>query len=333
MKTESFSEKVLRAWYQGSPWLLPLYPLSWLVALVARRRLRQYRANPGSAPVPVVVVGNITVGGTGKTPVVVALCEFLQQRGLKVVVVSRGYGSRASQYPLHVDASTDVTQAGDEPLLIARRTGSPVLIDPDRRRALDFAMQQFSPDVIISDDGLQHYALPRDMEIVVVDGARGLGNGRCLPAGPLREPAERLDQCDWVVVNGAERAAFPGATVMMLDSADPVNLKTGASMVLEDFIVRRPFCHAVAGIGNPERFFSTLEASGLRIERHAFPDHHDFSDSDFQAFSSDTVLMTEKDAVKCQSFAGDDWWYLPVTARLPTVLFEEVLAVVKRRVS
>ena len=338
MKTDSLSEKLVSAWYAGSPWLYALYPLAWLTALVARLRRRRFLERDESPPVPVVVVGNITVGGTGKTPIVVALCEAFQRRGKKPVVISRGSGSRGSDFPLEVTADSDPLDVGDEPVLIARRTGVPVLIDPDRRRAMDAAVARFSPDVVISDDGLQHYALPRSCEIVVIDGSRGLGNGMCLPAGPLREPASRLASCDWVVVNGAQRGSFADAevmaldaVVMSLDSADPVNLLSGESMPMEDFVVRKPFCHAVAGIGNPERFFASLETLGLRIERHPFPDHHPFSAQDLAAMGQEPVLMTEKDAVKCAGLAGDDWWYLPVAARLPTVFTESILDCAQRR--
>lgn len=279
---------------------------------------------------PVVVVGNITVGGTGKTPVVVALCEAMTRRDLNVVVISRGYGGKSDRYPIPVTVDAEAAAVGDEPLLIARRTGVPVLIDPRRRRALEFAVETLSADVVISDDGLQHYDLPRTCEIVVVDGSRGLGNGWCLPAGPLREPPSRLDSCDWVVINGVEKSSRAEAVVMTLDSADPVNLVTGESMAMEDFVARKPYCHAVAGIGNPERFFTGLESFGLRVERHPFADHHPFVQQDFTDLGEDTVLMTEKDAVKCHSFAKPDWWYLPVAARLPTVFTEGVLDAVAR---
>ena len=331
MKTDSLADKLVHAWYAGSAWLYPLYPLAWLTALIASRRHRRFLQQDEKPPVPVIVVGNITVGGTGKTPVVVALCEAMKRRGIKVVVISRGYGGRGGSYPMQVSEDSDPLKVGDEPVLVARRTGVPVLIDPQRRRALDAAVADFSADVVISDDGMQHYALPRSCEIVVIDGSRGLGNGMCLPAGPLREPPSRLASCDWVVVNGAEREPFPDAVVMSLDSADPVNLSTGESMPIEDFVVRKPFCHAVAGIGNPERFFSGLEILGLRIERHPFPDHYPFSASDLAPIGQETVLMTEKDAVKCRALAGDDWWYLPVAARLPTVFTESVLDSVERR--
>ena len=321
---------MLRAWYEGSPWLYPLYPLGWLTAMVATRRRQRFLKTKASPPVPVIVVGNITVGGTGKTPVVVALCEAMKKRGIKVAVISRGYGARGGDYPMQVTAESDPMEVGDEPVLIARRTGVPVLIDPDRRSALDMAVSRYAAQAVISDDGLQHYALPRSCEVVVVDGSRGLGNGMCIPAGPLREPRARLDSCDWIIVNGAQRETDAKAVVMSLDSADPVNLRTGESLPMEDFVVRKPFCHAVAGIGNPERFFSGLEIMGLRIERHAFADHHPFSRADFDMVGEQPVLMTEKDAVKCTALAGDDWWYLPVAARLPTVFTESILDIVER---
>lgn len=330
LKTSSFSDRIVSAWYHGSPWLLPLVPLSWLTEIVARRRLRQFRHQPQSPAVPVVVVGNITVGGTGKTPIVVALCEAMSRRDFTVVVISRGYGAKAANYPVLVTSDSSVTLAGDEPLLIARRTGVPVIIDPDRNAALNKAIELFKPDVVISDDGLQHYKLARTFEIAVLDSKRGLGNGYCLPAGPLREPVRRLQEVDAVVINGSEQFSLSDAFVMTLDSADPINIKTGESMDFEEFLVRKPFIHAVAGIGNPERFFSKLESSGFRLERHAYSDHHDYNLSHFETFKDECILMTEKDAVKCTDFAKDDWWYLPVNASLPTVFINSVLDAVSR---
>lgn len=325
-----FSEWIQKGWYGQGPRPWPLLPLAWLTASVARRRLRRFRAEAARPPVPVIVVGNVTVGGTGKTPLVITLCEFFQRNGLRVAVISRGYGSRPATVPFTVDAEGDAGACGDEPLLVAQRTGAPVVIDPRRRRALQYAIETHRPDVVISDDGLQHYQLPRSVDIAVVDGQRGLGNGYCLPVGPLREPADRLALCDWVIINGDDHSINVDGLVMHLDVGDPVNLRTGESMPVEDFLVRFPVVNAVAGIGNPARFFSTLEGLGLRVVPHPFPDHHEYGMADFGAFADSVILMTEKDAVKCRDLSLPLAWYLPVTARLPTVLTNDLLERVRR---
>ena len=324
MATRRLSERVQAAWQHGAPWLPLLYPLSWLLARIARARLWWFRRRQRLPPVPVLVVGNVSVGGTGKTPLVVALCEYLCSRQLKVVVISRGYGARPPRYPWAVETDQPASMAGDEPLLIRRRTGVPVVIDPRRARALAFALGEYRPDVVISDDGLQHYALPRTVELAVLDARRGLGNGRCLPAGPLREPATRLDEVDFVVLNGHPDRRWPQATVMVLQPDDPVHLQTGKVLPMEDFSARHPIVQALAGIGDPQRFFSALSAWDLRVTGHAFPDHYQYQSDDLAPFAGQTVIMTEKDAVKCHEFAGDHAWYLPVSARLPTVFLEDL---------
>lgn len=313
-----------RAWYQGSAWLAVLYPLSWLVAGVARVRLAWRRFRRVAPPVPVLVVGNITLGGTGKTPLVIALCKALKQRGLKVAVISRGYGARPPREPWQVTGDQSSATCGDEPLLIARHAGVPVVIDRHRARALAAVVDAHEVDVVISDDGLQHLRLPRTAEIIVLDGQRMLGNRRCLPAGPLREPATRLQQVDWVVVNGRPEDDLSDAVVMNLELADPVNLYSGQTLPMEEFVARFPLVHGIAGIGNPQRFFDALRAQGLHVVAHPYADHHAFEADDFAALQEATVLMTEKDAVKCQAFAGQNFWYVPVTARLPSVFFDAV---------
>ena len=320
----SLSEALQSAWYQGAGWLPLLYPLSALVSLLARYRLWKFQRTRRLPSVPVLVVGNITVGGTGKTPLVTALCDYLRSRGKRVVVISRGYGARPPVYPWSVEPDQAALQAGDEPLLIRRSAGVPVVIDPRRSRALDYAISQYSPDVVISDDGLQHFALPRTVEIVVLDAERGIGNGRCLPAGPLRESATRLDDVDFLVINGRPDVRWPQASVMVLQALDPINLRTGESMPMEDFAARHPLVHAFAGIGNPQRFFSTLSAWDIRVTGHPMPDHHVFSELDFAGLERHTIVMTEKDAVKCAGFAGDNIWYLPVAARLPNVFLDDL---------
>lgn len=312
------------AWYQPTKWLPLLYPFSWLLAAVASFRLWKFRRRATVPPVPVLVVGNITVGGTGKTPLVIALCEYLGERGLRVAVISRGYGSDAPRYPWAVEPEHSAVQAGDEPLLIRRRTGVPVVIDPKRICALNYVIEHYQPDVVISDDGLQHFALPRSVEVVVLDAERGLGNGRCLPAGPLREPVSRLEHVDFLVLNGRPDVRWPKAQVMVLQPDDPINLKTGEHMPMEEFATRHPIVHAFAGIGNPQRFFAALSSWEIRVTSHPLADHHVFSQQDFVGLENHTVIMTEKDAVKCFDFATEDFWYLPVSARLPSVLLDHL---------
>lgn len=310
------------AWYRDSRWLLPLYPLGRLTARVARRRLERFRKRAEAPPVPVLVVGNVTVGGTGKTPLVIALCRAAMDRGLKVAVISRGYGARPPSFPWDVTPDQHPRQAGDEPLLVARSVAAPVVIDPRRRRALAHVVREYQPDLVISDDGLQHYRLPRSAEIAVIDGARELGNGRCLPAGPLREPAQRLREVDWVVVNGGTPEQ---GVVMSLAREDLRNLVTGERLSMQQFGQRFPRALAVAGIGDPERFFRSLEQQGLTVERRALPDHHLFHADDLATPDDLPVIMTEKDAVKCQPFAGERCWALPVTAELPEGFIDSVL--------
>ncbi len=308
-----------RRWYSDAPpprWLRPLAKLYQRIALRRRARFLNQRGKLTTIAVPVIVVGNISVGGTGKTPFVIWLVEALRERGWSPGVVSRGYGGRAPHYPYAVTASSDPAHCGDEPLLIARRTGAPLWVDPDRKRAVAALLAQGDVDVVVTDDGLQHYRLPRDLEICVVDGRRGLGNGWLLPAGPLREPTQRLDEVGLVVVNGEgwKPAGAVPTLVMQLALGDAWPLAGGVPMPL--FRWRGKRVHAVAGIGNPQRFFDALTAEGLQVEPHPFPDHHAFSAADL-AFGDDLpVLMTEKDAMKCLAFAPATAWAVPATAQI-----------------
>ena len=311
----AMSDRILRAWYAGHPLLTLLRPLECLYRRVVERKRARFVAGEGEIyrpPVPLVVVGNITVGGTGKTPLILWLIEHCQRNGLRVGVVSRGYGATPPQLPWRVSAEQSATQAGDEPLLIVQRTGVPLMIDPDRSRAVKALLASESLDLILSDDGLQHYRLARDLELVLIDNARGLGNGRCLPAGPLREPKERLQSVDAVLYNGA--VSDPqGGFAFALQPTALVNLLSGERKAL-DFFPAQQALHAVAGIGNPQRFFTTLETLHWRPIAHAFADHAPYS-ADILNFSPALpVVMTEKDAVKCRDFASPDWWYLAVDA-------------------
>jgi len=307
-------------WYNKSSlgWLL--IPPSWLFRLlvVIRRwfyRLGVFRVE--HMAVPVIVVGNITVGGTGKTPLVVWLVEQLKAQGYQPGIVSRGYGGKARHWPQQVRPDSDPRVVGDEAILLARRCVCPMAVGPVRPEAARALLAHTAVNVIVSDDGLQHYALGRDVEIAVVDGVRRFGNGHCLPAGPLREPVSRLARVDFVVSNG-----IPGSReyAMSMKPSAAIRLdQSGNSRALANF--KGMTVYAVAGIGDPERFFQMLEERGLMLVRHAYPDHYVFRENDV-CFEDDLpVFMTEKDAVKCYAYADQRHWFVPVMAQVDSRLF------------
>lgn len=311
----AFTDRLLDAWYNGHPALVLLRPLECLYRRVVNRKRARFLAGQGDiykAPVPVVVVGNITVGGTGKTPLILWMIDHCRARGLRVGVVSRGYGAKPPSLPWRVRPQQAAEHAGDEPLLIVNRTGVPLMIDPDRSQAVRALLAEQPLDLILSDDGLQHYRLNRDLELVLIDAVRGLGNRRCLPAGPLREPVERLRSVDALLYNGASADREDGFGFQLKPSA-LVNLVTGERQPVDHFPRGQQF-HAVAGIGNPQRFFNTLEGLHWRPVPHAFADHAVFSAQALSFTPALPLVMTEKDAVKCASFAAPDWWYLTVEA-------------------
>lgn len=325
------SERLVRDWYSGSPWLWLLLPLALLFGVLTGLRRLAFRRGwlpSQKMPVPVIVVGNITVGGTGKTPLVAALVAQLRAAGYHPGIASRGYGGEPPSQPWTVTANTDVAQCGDEPLLLARRTAAPVVIDRDRVSACRALVEQHGCDVIVTDDGLQHYRLQRDIEIVVVDGERGLGNGHLLPMGPLREPRGRLRRADYVVLNGAAStpsSAALGGIEMTLAPARWVSLASAETVAVDSWSLSKRV-HAIAGIGNPRRFFATLRGLGFEVSAHAFPDHHAYRAGDLDFGDDQPLLMTEKDAVKCQSLAQDKpWWYLAVDADLPAGFYQQLL--------
>lgn len=302
-------------WYSSQPPPLALQPLAALYGTVSRARRSRLIRHAQSLPVPVIVVGNIAVGGTGKTPFAIWLVERLRSWGFRPGIVSRGYGGRAPAYPYSVLTDSDPALSGDEPLLLARHCACPVVVAPDRVAAAQALLERHDIDVVVADDGLQHYRLARDLEICVVDGARGLGNGALLPAGPLREPPQRLHDVDLVVVNGAGWDDPSLRPLRMQLVAHEARLLRGEGVrPLSAFCHRR--VHAVAGIGNPRRFFDALREQGIEVIPHAFPDHHAYVAADLDFADSLPVLMTEKDAVKCAAFAAPDWWAVPVAARL-----------------
>ncbi|MFT5446244.1 MAG: tetraacyldisaccharide 4'-kinase [Gammaproteobacteria bacterium] len=313
-------------WYSKelSPGVL-LIPLGWLYALVMRVRgwLYALRILPADrVAVPVIVVGNIAVGGTGKTPLVIALAGYLAQQGWRPGIICRGYGGKAHSWPQQVRADSDPASVGDEAVLLARRTGCPVAAAGSRRVAAARGLiENDGCNIIISDDGLQHLALLRDIEIALIDGERRHGNGRCLPAGPLREPTSRLASVDLIVTNAASSTqVHRGELPMSLAPGPAVNVRDPSRRApLHEFNAQP--VHAVAGIGNPGRFFSMLERAGVQAVGHAFADHHAFARQDLAFGDELVVLMTEKDAVKCSTFAADSHWYVPVTAQLPDAFF------------
>lgn len=309
-----------QGWYQKRWWCFLLAPFSllfWIVATL-RRALFRYQIKASSRlPVPVVVVGNISVGGTGKTPFALWFCQFLREQGFTPGIISRGYGAKLTA-PLFVTATHSAAQVGDEPFLLAARSGCPVVVSPNRVAAARLLLQQCPQvDLIISDDGLQHYALQRDLEIVLIDGQRGLGNGWLLPAGPLRELPSRLKQVDLVIANSGQHPLADGMMAVRASRVEPLvssdtALPEGARVAL------------VAGIGNPDRFERSALAAGFQVgARHFFADHHPFVAADFNGITP-PLLMTEKDAVKCRGFAKAGWYYLAIAAQPEQQLIDKL---------
>jgi tetraacyldisaccharide 4'-kinase len=323
--------QLTQLWYREHARASPLQPLAWLYGALMASRWRLYRsgwARAGAAGRPLVVVGNLTVGGTGKTPLTLWLARALAAQGLRVGIIARGYGGRSGRGPRRVDAAARWQDVGDEPLILARRSGCPTVVGSDRLAAAR-ALVAEGVEVILSDDGLQHLRLARDCEIVVVDGARGFGNGRLLPAGPLREATVRLRAVDAIVVNGnathGSLATLPAAGVlsMQLQASEAVSVDEQRRRALASFHGER--VHAVAGIGNPQRFFSELRGHGIELIEHAFPDHHPLSAAELAFADTMPVLMTEKDAVKCAALADPRLWYVPVAAQLAPRDAQELL--------
>ncbi len=281
--------------------------------------------------VPIIVVGNITVGGTGKTPLVSWLAQQLQQQGFKPGIVSRGYGGHATHYPCVVDANSLPQQVGDEPLLLFLQTKLPVVVDPKRVRAVAALLHQFDCDVVISDDGLQHRSLPRNIEILVLDGQRRFGNGYCLPVGPLREPVRRVKQVDFVVANGLAQGNEVSMQLSLSDQALSLVNQQRVLNLSQLSTKTTKNLHAVAGIGNPQRFFKQLSNKGLTFKSHVFPDHHCYQPDDFSFLAADDlVLMTEKDAVKCRLLADSRFYYLPVSVQMPMSFRQGVMMKLKK---
>lgn len=291
---------------------LILLPLSWLFCFISKLRVALYHLGlfkSFKSPVPVIVVGNITVGGTGKTPLIIELVKQLQAMGKKPGVISRGYGGASSTWPQVVDERADAVQVGDEPRLIHLRTACPVVVGPNRQQDIELLLKKYNCDVILSDDGLQHYALQRDLEIVVVDAQRKFGNGFYLPAGPLRESVSRLQKVDMVLLNGGDDKQI--SFKLQPQFCIPINKKSVDNKLLTEF--KGKTVHAIAGIGHPPRFFNMLHSLGIRVIEHEFSDHASYKQSDVVFEDKLPVLMTEKDAVKCEGFELTDHWSVPVS--------------------
>lgn len=320
-----------KQWYRTGAWQLVLLPLSVLFWALTALRRQAYRAGWLQVlrlSVPVIVVGNISVGGTGKTPLVLWLAGWLKRHGFRPGIVSRGYGG-SSVAPQAVEPDGDVTLSGDEPMLLARQSQCPVWVGRDRAAAGQALLAAHPEcDVIVSDDGLQHYRLARDMEIAVVDGRRLYGNGLLLPAGPLREGKWRLRRVSAVVVNGGRELADVTHFNMRLKGDELRNLCTGEMAQAQGFVGKK--LHAVAGIGYPQRFFEQLRELGLAFEPHPFPDHHAYRPEDLDWPDAEAILMTEKDAVKCAAFADARYWVLPVQAEMDPSFGQEILDILRK---
>ena len=310
-------------WYRSfwaNVWLLPLSAVFYILSHMRRLYILNVKAPEKRSSVPVVVIGNITVGGTGKTPLTCFLVEALKQKDVRIGVISRGYGSNAPSYPYLVGHEDSSLIAGDEPKLLQQRLGCPVIIGADRNASIDLMISTQNVDLILCDDGLQHYQMYRDYELVLLDAKRQLGNGWLLPVGPLREGRWRLSSVDCVIENGNSQS-------MTIKPESWVNVSTGEVRGLNSFSYGNDEnleLKAICGIGNPQRFWDSLQSLGVVSSNKAFPDHYQFSADDIPAH--DTVLMTEKDAVKCQGLTNPDMWYLKVSAQLAESVEESLVA-------
>ncbi len=323
---------VASLWYRKSlhPLVILLLPFSWLFAACVSVRRLLYRMGIFKTErfkVPVIVVGNIVVGGTGKTPFVIWLVNFLRENGFKPGIVSRGVGGKTQRHPVQVSRNDAASQVGDEALLLMQRADCPVVICRDRAKAVQTLIRHHECDIIISDDGLQHYRMGRDIEIVMVDGKRQFGNQQLLPAGPLREKLSRLNEADFVVTQDGDDENTCSMKLKPLEFVSVINPEQTLSFA--DF--PRNKSHAVAGIGHPERFFAVLRAAGFDIIPHRFSDHHLYLPHDLDYADSLTILMTEKDAVKCEAFANDRYWYLRVAAVMPDSFAQALLNKIREK--
>ena len=318
--------KIEQSWYKPFSFitllLLPLAALFWLISSIRKWFFKVGFATPFKAKSKVIVVGNISVGGNGKTPFVLWLYEYLSEQGLKVGIISRGYGGKANSYPLVVERGVTSAQAGDEPILLFNRLKCPLVVGPDRKANITLLEQQFCVDVIISDDGMQHYKMARDIECCIVDSQRRFGNGFVMPAGPLRETTNRLNSVDLVIENGGGASL---SYVLQTGALKHVANNTPVNKTIEKG-------HAVSAIGNPQRFEDSLKGQNIQLlSTHHYRDHYAYSMADFTQFNDDNVLMTEKDAVKCRDFAKDTWYYLPVNAKPTDAVIHKLDLLLKQK--
>jgi len=320
LSSVSFIEQ---SWYQKKLWLWLLWPLSILTKFVAQQKRERFISQPKLSwkpDVPVIVVGNIVVGGTGKTPMVIWLTKLLEGRGYKPGIVSRGYGGNSSKKPIIVDDDTSVKLSGDEPIIIFKNTSRPVCISSNRIAAIRKLLRDTDTDIVISDDGLQHYKMDRDLEIVIFDGNRGIGNGLCLPAGPLREPLERIEAADFVVSSSkiVDLETKHHKYLMNYQPIEWARIVDNKRFKADEWPLSKNV-HAVAGIGNPAKFYKTLSSLGLNPIHHSFPDHYQFLEEDLDFNDSLPIIMTEKDAVRCLDMDNKNLWYLSVEAKFEDV--------------
>ncbi len=306
-------------------------PVSLLYRFIIYKKRSTFLSNPPQKHgIPIVVVGNIYVGGTGKTPIVIYLVNLLKEKGYKPAVISRGYGANIEKLTI-VCKSSKPSDVGDEPLLIFNSCKVPVVVNPDRNASVRYILENHDCDIIISDDGLQHYDLNRDIELVVFDGQKGIGNGFLLPAGPLRESVGRAKQADFVLINGS--SSFLQGENFYLDINYAINMVSGEQVSLAHLAQAIDKIHAVAGIGNPERFFAQLESKGFVVIRHEFGDHYPYTEQTLDFIDGCPVVMTEKDAVKCMAFAKEDWWMVPASVRFKSDFGVRFLELIKQNIT
>jgi tetraacyldisaccharide 4'-kinase len=371
----------LREWQRNSAWQILLRPLSWIFAVLIGLRRWLFRIGimrSYDVPVPVIVVGNLSAGGTGKTPLVIALAEHFTNAGRTVGVITRGYARRVAKMAT-APVGTTLTgtapigehhariDASDEAIMMSMRLAAPVFANPARIDAAELLLRRYpKTEAVISDDGLQHYALKRDIEIAVIDAMRGFGNGALLPAGPLREPVSRLAMVDCIVLNETGMMDSNSSTGTAFGAKKPQDARQSLGLRKEIAVYGKPVfamrfgnerfrrvakssvkdaetaamfvaaqsgkrIAAVAGIGNPDRFFGHLESLGLTLAaRHAFADHHAFEASELSAIDADVILMTEKDAVKCAAFNDERAWCMQIDALLPDAFYEFIESKLRR---
>jgi tetraacyldisaccharide 4'-kinase len=319
MRVHGFIENL---WYGNNRFSILLLPVSWLYQVYVS--IRRFAYFTGLLPkhevaVPVIVVGNITVGGTGKTPLIIWLCQYLVEQGYRPGILSRGYSGHASKWPQQVRPDSDPYTVGDEPVLLARRSGRPVAVSPNRYLAAVQLLEHTDCNILLCDDGLQHLSLDRDLELAVIDGDRRFGNGHCLPAGPLREPLRRLNTVDMVI--GKEKAG-KNEYLMEYEYGDLLAVNNNNRLSIQ--MLKGETVHVVTGIANPKRFYSYLRSHDIRIIKHIFPDHYFYTSEDLQFGDELAVVMTEKDAVKCKDMVGENAWYIPINARLNEVFHHRI---------